>query len=369
MRDILISTVGTSLKGNILHGEEILRNLYEKENAKGVAVELCKLSSDDRICGAEINSINSIIDKGYLASNEHLKLFVSDTPEGRFIGEILSHYFKRAGRNTSFVNVQLSVVEGLTDLEPHRFKNEGLRNLVRLISETVRQYGSKRILINATGGYKAQISFAGMIGQALEIPVCYLFERFSEVIILPPQPVSFDLDFWLKNADLFFELEHGIITTARLELDDERFATLIEELEEDREHMTSLSPTGQLFHESFRYHFSRQKATLLPRPSDLSDERRLIKFEDKNRGKHRGLDAYLKKILESPYVNRIYTHYYNPSLSRSNIFKHSSKGVPGQVEGWFGNGGGLTKFDVVTTSLTEEELQACIADLNNRFLD
>ena len=369
MRDILISTAGTSLKANILNGDKTVRDLYRKENAKGVAIELCKLSSDDRICGAEINSINSIIDKGYLASNDHLKLFVSDTFEGRFIGKILSHYFKRAGRTTSFVNVELSVVEGLTDLEPHRFKNQGLRNLVRLISETVRQYGSERILINATGGYKAQISFAGMIGQALEIPVCYLFERFSEVIILPPQPVSFDLDFWLKNADLFFELEHGIITEVSLDLGDERFTTLIEEIEEDGEHMTSLSPTGQLFHDSFRYHFSRRKGSLLPRPSDLSDEKRLIKFEDNNNGRHKGLDAYLNKILTAPFVNRIYTHYFNPSLVRRNIFKRSSKDMTGQVEGWFSNAGALTKFDVVTTARTEQELQACIADLNNRFLD
>ena len=55
------------------------------------------------------------------------------------------------------------------------------------------------IAINATGGYKAQISFAGMIGQALGIPVYYLFEKFSKVIKLPPQPVALDLSLWLEN--------------------------------------------------------------------------------------------------------------------------------------------------------------------------
>ncbi|MEA2059529.1 MAG: hypothetical protein U9P10_03190 [Thermodesulfobacteriota bacterium] len=71
---------------------------------------------------------------------------------------------------------------------------------MRIIGEIVRAYGSEQILINATGGYKAQISFAGMIGQALDIPVCYMFERFAEVIELPPQPVSLDLGFWIENA-------------------------------------------------------------------------------------------------------------------------------------------------------------------------
>ncbi|MGI5862875.1 MAG: putative CRISPR-associated protein [Myxococcales bacterium] len=72
----------------------------------------------------------------------------------------------------------------------------GLRNLVRAIGKIARDAGGPEwVAINATGGYKAQIAVAVLIGQALGSPVFYKHERFeSEVIAFPPMPVSFDYD-------------------------------------------------------------------------------------------------------------------------------------------------------------------------------
>ncbi|RDE23748.1 hypothetical protein DV713_15980 [Parageobacillus thermoglucosidasius] len=72
-------------------------------------------------------------------------------------------------------------------------------------------------VINATGGYKAQISFAGLIGQVLKIPVYYLFEGFASVISLPEMPVFFDYKIWLKRFQLFRDLyQLGVISTKLL---------------------------------------------------------------------------------------------------------------------------------------------------------
>jgi hypothetical protein len=68
-----------------------------------------------------------------------------------------------------------------------------------------------------------------------------------------------------------------------------------------------------------------------------------------------------------PYVKEIYTHYYNPDLSKSNLFRKSSKGIFGQIEGRFSNAGALTKFDILTTANTSGEEIACLADLNDHF--
>ncbi len=93
MRNILISTLGTSLIGNISYSDNsVLKKLFESKNAKGIAVELCRIQPDERLCGAEINSINSIVEKGYLAKKSVLKMLTSDTKNGRFIGEVLSYY-------------------------------------------------------------------------------------------------------------------------------------------------------------------------------------------------------------------------------------------------------------------------------------
>jgi len=59
-------------------------------------------------------------------------------------------------------------VEGLKP-ETREFRSKGLGNLVRIIAQYKHDNQNAEILINATGGYKAQIS----IGQGLDIPVFY----------------------------------------------------------------------------------------------------------------------------------------------------------------------------------------------------
>lgn len=366
MREILICTVGTSLISNIKNQKDPeFRRCYEHSNAKGLANALARLDASDQICGAEINSIGSILRAHYISRRRRLIFFVSDTEAGLFTGQVLTLFYESRTNPHHFDRVEYEVVKGLTDENVHSFRNIGLRNLVRLIGEAVRRYGSGSMLINATGGYKAQISFAGMIGQALEIPVCYMFERFTDVIQLPPQPVSLDLTFWLDNADVFFDLEEGIEKPLSALVADERFIALVDEVLIGEQYVTALSPTGQLFHETFRHHFEKQSDALVPQDAGIEPSRKKIRLEDKNRGKHKGLEVYLKKIANIRYVKEIYTHYYNPDLMDRKSFRKSSKGLKGQVEGVFSNNGATTKFDVITTAARKREEAACIADLNN----
>lgn len=363
MRNVLICTVGTSLKGNLASAKDRkFAELLGQGNVKGIALELSAIEADDRLTGAEINSITSIIKKGLLSSREHLYLLLSDTDDGELIGNILKAYYERHQNPCAFEHVQSRVIKGLSDQSPHRFKTEGLRNLVKAIAEIVRKHGAESVLINATGGYKAQISFAGMIGQALEIPVCYLFEKFSEVIELPPQPISLDLSFWLENASLFFDLAGDGVEKNPIEK-DARFASLVDEIEEDGAKLIGLSATGQLFHEMFQYRFQKQREMLLPPDSGLDPEKKDIKYEDSNVNRHPGLKTWLEKLRPIPYVVSIYTHYYNPDLPAKNYFRPSSKGNFSRIEGGFSNGKATTKFDIVTTAENSKQRDAGIADL------
>jgi len=368
MRDTLICTVGTSLLGNITRaGDPELGDLWKARNAKGLAVRIASFLPDERILGAEINSIHSIISQGMIQDRKRVIFLVSDTDEGRFTGSVLDSYYQNNKTPDKFDEATFDVIDGLTDEDVNLFRNTGLKNLVRLISEQVRKYSSERMLINATGGYKAQISFAGMIGQAFNIPVCYLFERFSSVIELPPQPVSLDLSFWLEFADTFFDLNRSIESDKKWRLPDERFSALVEDIEVQGRHLSSLSATGQLFHETFRHRFMQQKSSLLPENASIAPNEKKIHYEDKNSGKHKGLEHYLQRICKVPYVKEIYVHYYNPDLAKPNLFRKSSKDIGGQIEGWFSNNGALTKFGILTTAQTADQLNACIADLNERF--
>ncbi|MFP3868868.1 MAG: putative CRISPR-associated protein [Desulfobacteraceae bacterium] len=362
-RDVLICTVGTSLKTNLERAEDPgIQKDIGRQNAKGLALQLLKQQPHDRLCGAEINSISSIVEHGYLNNPRKLVLLVSDTAEGKFIGQVLKLYYVNHNNPHCFTDVEVKTLEGLTDVEPQRFRTEGLRNLVRVIAQIVRQEGSEKIVVNATGGYKAQISFAGMIGQALEIPVCYLFERFSEVIELPPQPISLDMSFWLDNVDLFFALAADEIqeNPARC---DHRFGTLVDEIEVNNQKIISLSPVGQLLHETFRRRFKLQRQFHLPPDTGINPQDKPIKYEDQNAKRLRGLFQYIEKLRELPYVKRIYTHYFNPGLTVKNYFRQSATGKKSQIEGGYTDGKALIKFDLVTTATTESQRDSVLADL------
>lgn len=190
-------------KGKVLRQlsvEEILQRIYELEDH----TKLC----------AEMSSITSLLHEGIVNDPQNLYLLASDTEEGEKISRILKAYFQ-----PMFRHVHTFSIENLNGEKPELFRDEGLRNLVKVIVQIVRVVPGREeeCVINATGGYKAQISFAGLIGQVLKIPVYYQFEGFASVISLPEMPVFFDYKIWLKRFQLFRDLyQLGVISTKLL---------------------------------------------------------------------------------------------------------------------------------------------------------
>lgn len=202
MRNTLICTVGTSLfDGNLRHLTEktddapenwfAIRQAYDSCNWKKLAQELLRVEPTKRLCGAEINTIQEVKGKNWL-SLENIIFLVSDTPNGKNTGELLLHYF-RSRNDLSLRVVEYRIVDQLQDERPADFKIHGLRNLVRYIGDYIQRFGGPDfVAIDATGGYKAQIAIAVIVGQALNIPVFYKHERFSEIIDFPPLPITFE---------------------------------------------------------------------------------------------------------------------------------------------------------------------------------
>lgn len=368
MPDTLICTVGTSLITNAARStDSALKPAIDNKNIQGTIAELLNLQPDNRSCGAEINSICSIVNGNYLSERKRCLFLVSDTAEGNFTGAVLKGYLSSQKSQTRFENADFEVITGLSDKDINLFKNTGLKNLVRLIGKETRKTGAKNILINATGGYKAQISFAGMIGQALGIPVAYMHERFSDVIILPPQPVNLDIDFWLENSEDFFALNDGTTVPENVYCSrDNKFEPLIESIEENGNVLTTLTATGQLFHETFSEKFAYKQKDYLPADCEIKPENKKRTFEAKNNGKHAGLSLYLDKICNAPFVKTVTTHYYNPDLNAGNSFQISSDCRNDQIEGTFSGNGKTTRFFITVTTVNARERFACLAYfLNN----
>ena len=369
MRNTLICTVGTSLFNNLRNAEESIKQAFEAKNWHQLSLLLLQKSNSDRVCGAEINSITSICKKQLLANCMRLIFLVSDTEEGKKTGEFLKLYYENTSNTLPFEKVEFRVLSGLRDDNVKVFKQQGLKNLVREISTEVRNFSPEVIAINATGGYKAQISFAGMIGQALEIPVYYLFEKFSEVIELPPQPVSLDLAFWLNNYILFEQLEtEQTIEKSKIEgsIESGYLQSLIDEEDIDAITYVSLSAMGVLFNERSRLQFARQENTILSLipQDDTEPERKAINLRD-DHGKD-VLQAFAKKIRRSPYVKKIINSLPFSSKRIYPIRRTSPEGIVEFVLTWTDEGFGLC---IQTTGRNLAETNTIALHLKEEFAE
>ncbi len=305
-RDNLLCTVGTSLleanisrlsatTSDVPQNWASTKEAYDKKNWDKLADELLELSPSSRLCGAEINTIEEIRKKKWI-SLENIIFLVSDTATGRDTGEFLKTYFEKR-KDLKLRNVEYQIVERLQDERPADFKTHGLRNLVREMGKHIVKHGGPDyIAIDATGGYKAQIAIAAIIGQVLNVPVFYKHEKFSEIIEFPPLPVSFDHDVLARNSDLLIDFERGkAFSEDELGELDERLRVLLLEVDVDSKTMYELSPIGQIYLEGFRIRY--------PKPVNLigAERREEPSFSEHHYPK--GFKEFVRKVWsETPWI-------------------------------------------------------------------
>ena len=326
-----------------------------------VGTLLHQIEPTDRLCGAEINSVTDLLSQGSIEQN-HLHLFHSDTDDGEAIAKVLGSYF-----TLTDWKVNIHRVEGLRDDAPDKFRTQGLRNLAKFFGEQVREARreNRSCAINATGGYKAQIAIAVLMGQALDIPVYYKHERFDAIIPFPPMPVALDFSLWERASGMFTVLakDNACEPWKRFEDDwDERFEPLVNRVLMEGEDYLELSATGQIFHETFRSRFQESKATQLPRAATPGEKEPPKLREHAYNQARDSIFRFLERITDQlSYVRYCHATYWNPSLPESTRFRMSS----GDVEGIYSNGSWCVKFKVFTTIENPDQLPIVVADLND----
>ena len=365
----VICTVGTSLFRPNLAGlraddpepnRQALARAYAADDWEAVAAGLGTHGPTDRLCGAEINSLASLVAKGYAAADANLVFCHSDTADGQAIGRILEVYFRRAGHSS----VQARTITDLQDRDPRLFRTRGLRNLAREVCKVIRDYGAASCAINATGGYKAQIAIAVLMGQALGVPVYYKHELFDEIISFPPMPVAFDFEAWMRLSGLLLVLQADLQPADLVEDypdDAETLESLVDRETVDGVDYLELSPTGQIFHETFRERFRTTRDQVLPPPVPTG-QKKPPHFEDSGHMHAvRGLKAFLEAVTAGvPQVVRCSTFWSHPDLPRPARFWVGAEGVEGQ----FSDGKALVKFRVETSATTPGQMAAVAARLN-----
>ena len=125
------------------------------------------------------------------ASLKRITLLASDTDVGRWVTNILERILPRA-LNLGSVEVEPVVVEQVARASMQR----GLRSFVREVGQRTRtaQNLGRQVAINATAGFKVESAFGTLLGATLGAEIFYLHETMKDVVVLPPMPLTWDLD-------------------------------------------------------------------------------------------------------------------------------------------------------------------------------
>jgi putative CRISPR-associated protein (TIGR02619 family) len=235
MRTIL-ATVGTSLLGNARHDLQV-----EQPHAQQLANYL--RHTDVIRASAETNSLSRL-----LQERDQVTFLCSQTADGKQCAEALAQYYKNAGYETNVVEVP-----DLTYSES-RFKMRGLQSLVATLIEQLRREKTqaRRVLINATGGFKAEIAYATLVGLLFDVPVYYIHEAFQDIIEMPPTPISWDYALLADYEEFFEWLSADLRPTPDV---DQRLRGLpadVRLLLAEEDGFTLLSPAGEVFYEAYR---------------------------------------------------------------------------------------------------------------------
>jgi len=369
--DVLVCTVGTSLiypnmeslkkqheAGTLDDTYASVASAYVEGKWDELGRRLCKLDAQDKTCGAEINSTDSMVKLGFVNDATRLFFLHSDTNDGRNVARVLCAYYGGRAQNCQ--------IESLQDVDPREFRTKGLRNLAKQMCRILLEHRGQARGINATGGYKAQIAVAALIGQAVGVPVFYKHERFDDIIQFPPMPVALDFEYWMKASGVLFDLAKTTDIVAEEDYaetvgDDERIEALIERVEVDGQKFVELSPVGQIFHETFRDRFSSLRDEVVPQAvPDAQKKSPRVERSGHVQARAEVLEFMRKVTYEVPFVKQCSTWYFNPDLAARTHFRKGATGI----ECVFSNGTYTAKFCVQTSANTEGQVHAAVAELN-----
>ena len=345
--------------------------------SSGITDRLLNLNDPigNRDFGAEINSLASILSQSVLSSRDYLYFLTSDTEEGKKIGDALKLFFDHS-KDMSFENVSVNPISDLDDSRPDDFQNKGLRNLVKKIAEIYKHHIGN-LLINATGGYKAQIALSLAFGMGVKIPVYYRFETFDGVIKLPPMPLSLDVELWLENKGLLDTLEmNSVINEKDLEREYDyriNFSSLPAEIKLliDREqdsvgHMLSLSPMGEVFVQACRLSLGKLDVEASLKDSSVPIENRLKKSSKEAHSNKMISDnqSFIDKLLSIPFIEEVLVRGSSQKFDRNEFVCKQFGEI---IKARYSTRGGTLYMEIRTTARNPYELEKAV-EVINRYL-
>ncbi len=228
MTRVILTTVGTSLKGNA-----------ERTGRPGADL----LREDPAKASAEANVLVRLLTPG-----DRVELFHSQTEDGEMCALAVRDWVRGRGHA-----VEMVPIEGLTyrAADFHR----GMRSFVRCLTgriRAIRRAGDEPVL-NALGGFKPEVAYATLVGALFGIPNVYIHQGFDELLTISPLPVGWDVAAIDPYADILDWLDEEPRTAAAAR---SRLAQVPDGLRESMIEADGdgvyLSPLGEAYFEAYR---------------------------------------------------------------------------------------------------------------------
>lgn len=300
----IISTVGTSLLGNARRSLKLQFSdtVSDEQLDKYFAFE-----TEPTKLSAEINALTRL----KAGNNDRIVFLYSQTDVGEQCSSALERYFRG-----KVAQVRRAPIASL-GYESERFKNYGLRKLVEVLLTEIDEEtrAGHRVVLDATGGFKAQIAFAVLIGQVRQLPVYYIHELFNDIVEMPPVPVTWDFSVFSEARPFFdwlLEAErapHDVESYLRRFSDPTREKLQLMIVEEGGQ--VALSATGYVFYDAFE----KRRREIAVTGAALLLSARALKAWEKSAGSARAeLWEILTDLRDSQIRNMRSEDKYNSDL-------------------------------------------------------
>lgn len=231
MKRTILTTVGTSLLTNRSDDRPWKGWAFKQPLPEADIVDSWLRKADPVAASAEMHTWFRL---GLFDAEDRDKIEVvlihSQTTDGQFCAERLVSVAKARG-----LAARRRQLDELTYADGRTF-NRGLRQLARVVGEEIKSArASGTVELAATGGFKAEIAVANLVGALSDTPVHYIYEQFTSLITIDPIPVTLRPD-WLGSGAgrrllEAFESANDVIPVKSIDSllkQDERLLTLVE---------------------------------------------------------------------------------------------------------------------------------------------
>ncbi|MEW5980215.1 MAG: putative CRISPR-associated protein [Acidobacteriota bacterium] len=208
MAKTIICTVGTSAAKKVCRPHELEAWVRQEGGATMAAPKILNTFANvppegralREVLSAEIHSLMRMS----VGAGDRVLLFASSTDDGRACALAVEQYLQKY-RNG--ISTRMEPIEGLQVRDAAAFRRKGVVNFARRCLEEIRSYGPDQVILNATGGFKALVPYAVVIGMIKGVRCCYIFEQSEVLVDLPPLPVVLDRSMFEEYCPVFERIE------------------------------------------------------------------------------------------------------------------------------------------------------------------